>query len=166
MKDKRCVGLEVWFFLKCHRSARLQTNRYVKRQMDNKVIVYYRIRTYLEIRSPTMMYKYNKVNIAIALLLLWGVGRGYWILTMRCEPLVVVESVGQVHKLAHVELGQLALEQRFLQVQFRVTRAFAFALLAPRLPGNAKSHNLVHVIYENTTLTRLIQTTWRYLSTN
>lgn len=53
---------------------------------------------------------------------------------MRGEPLVVVEPVRQFHQLSHVELGQLALEQRFLQVQFGVTRRLALALFAPRLP--------------------------------
>lgn len=53
---------------------------------------------------------------------------------MRGEPLVVVEAVRQLHELAHVDVGQLALQQRLLQVQLGVSGGLALALLAPRLP--------------------------------
>lgn len=63
------------------------------------------------------------------------------VLTVRGEPLVVVEPVRQVHQLAHVELGQLALQQRFLQVELGVARSLALALLPPRLPGTYTTGN-------------------------
>lgn len=56
-------------------------------------------------------------------------------LTVRGEPLVVVEPLRQVDQLAEVQLGQLALQQRLLQVQLGVPGRVAVALLAPRLPA-------------------------------
>lgn len=68
------------------------------------------------------------------------------ILTVRGEPLVVVEAVGQVDELAHVQLRQLALQQRLLQVQLGVAGAFALALLAPRLPGIPLRTNISNTV--------------------
>lgn len=61
---------------------------------------------------------------------------------MGREPFVEVEPVGQLDQLAHVELGQLALEQRLLQVQLGIAGGLALALLAPRLPATpSRTHH-------------------------
>lgn len=77
-----------------------------------------------------------------------GEYRGRGILTVRGEPLVVVEPVRQLNELAHVQLGQLALQQRLLQVQLRVSGRLALALLAPRLPGTpSQTHHHRELTY-------------------